>query len=36
MQNFNLLKVLGAQEKPVMIKRGLSSTYEEWLMSAVV
>ncbi len=34
MQNFNLLKVLGAQEKPVMIKRGLSSTYEEWLMSA--
>lgn len=34
MQNFNLLKVLGAQSKPVMIKRGLSSTYEEWLMSA--
>ena len=34
MQNFNLLKVLGSQEKPVMIKRGLSSTYEEWLMSA--
>jgi len=34
MQNFNLLKVLGAQPKPVMIKRGLSSTYEEWLMSA--
>ena len=34
MQNFNLLKILGAQEKPVMIKRGLSSTYEEWLMSA--
>lgn len=34
MQNFNLLKVLGTQEKPVMIKRGLSSTYEEWLMSA--
>lgn len=34
MQNFNLLKLLGAQEKPVMIKRGLSSTYEEWLMSA--
>ncbi|MPM32154.1 Phospho-2-dehydro-3-deoxyheptonate aldolase [bioreactor metagenome] len=34
MQNFNLLKVLGAQEKPVMIKRGMSSTYEEWLMSA--
>ncbi len=34
MQNFNLLKVLGAQDKPVMIKRGMSSTYEEWLMSA--
>lgn len=34
MQNLNLLKVLGAQEKPVMIKRGMSSTYEEWLMSA--
>jgi len=34
MQNFNLLKVLGSQEKPVMIKRGLSSTYEELLMSA--
>lgn len=34
MQNFNLLKVLGKQQKPVMIKRGLSSTYEEWLMSA--
>lgn len=34
MQNFDLLKVLGKQEKPVMIKRGLSSTYEELLMSA--
>ena len=34
MQNFNLLKVLGALKKPVMIKRGMSSTYEEWLMSA--
>ena len=34
MQNFNLLKTLGAQNKPVMIKRGMSSTYEEWLMSA--
>ncbi len=34
MQNFNLLKILGSQEKPVLIKRGLSSTYEEWLMSA--
>ncbi|MBR4941704.1 MAG: 3-deoxy-7-phosphoheptulonate synthase [Clostridia bacterium] len=34
MQNFDLLKVLGHQKKPVMIKRGLSATYEEWLMSA--
>ena len=34
MQNFNLLKVLGSQKKPVMIKRGMSSTYEELLMSA--
>ncbi len=34
MQNFNLLKELGAQSKPVMLKRGMSATYEEWLMSA--
>ena len=34
MQNFNLLKELGRQSKPVMIKRGMSATYEEWLMSA--
>ena len=34
MQNFNLLKELGGQKKPVMIKRGMSATYEEWLMSA--
>lgn len=34
MQNYNLLKVLGAQDKPVMIKRGMNATYEEWLMSA--
>ncbi|MBQ9932074.1 MAG: 3-deoxy-7-phosphoheptulonate synthase [Firmicutes bacterium] len=34
MQNFNLLKLLGSQKKPVMIKRGLANTYEEWLMSA--
>jgi 3-deoxy-7-phosphoheptulonate synthase len=33
-QNFNLLKALGAQDKPVMLKRGMSTTYEEWLMSA--
>jgi len=34
MQNFQLLKELGRVDKPVMIKRGLSSTIEEWLMSA--
>ena len=34
MQNFDLLKAVGQQEKPVMIKRGMSATYEEWLMSA--
>ena len=34
MQNFDLLKAVGHQDKPVMIKRGMSATYEEWLMSA--
>lgn len=34
MQNFNLLKELGKIHKPVILKRGLSATYEEWLMSA--
>ncbi len=34
MQNFNLLKLLGTQEKPVLLKRGMCATYEEWLMSA--
>lgn len=34
MQNFDLLKAVGQQDKPVMIKRGMSATYEEWLMSA--
>ena len=34
MQNFRLLKELGTIHKPVILKRGLSSTYEEWLMSA--
>jgi 3-deoxy-7-phosphoheptulonate synthase len=34
MQNFALLKELGKIGKPVMIKRGLSATIEEWLMSA--
>ena len=34
MQNFNLLKELGHQKKPVLLKRGMSATYEELLMSA--
>ena len=34
MQNFQLLKALGKAKKPVMLKRGLSATIEEWLMSA--
>lgn len=34
MQNFDLLKEVGASGKPVLLKRGLSSTIEEWLMSA--
>lgn len=34
MQNFNLLKELGTIHKPIVLKRGLSSTFEEWLMSA--
>ncbi len=34
MQNFELLKELGKQRKPILLKRGLSSTLEELLMSA--
>ncbi len=34
MQNFNLLKEVGATRKPVILKRGLSSTIKELLMSA--
>ena len=34
MQNFALLQAVGAIGKPVMIKRGLTATYEEWLMAA--
>lgn len=34
MQNFALLKILGQQEKPVMLMRGHAASYEEWLMSA--
>ena len=34
MQNFHLLKALGKTKTPIMLKRGMSSTIEEWLMSA--
>ncbi|UCD15675.1 MAG: 3-deoxy-7-phosphoheptulonate synthase [Candidatus Omnitrophota bacterium] len=33
-QNFNLLKEVGQTQKPVILKRGLSTTIKEWLMSA--
>jgi 3-deoxy-7-phosphoheptulonate synthase len=34
MQNFRLLLEVGSTQKPVLLKRGLSSTIKEWLMSA--
>jgi 3-deoxy-7-phosphoheptulonate synthase len=34
MQNFALLKKIGAQDKPVLLKRGMSATIDEWLMAA--
>ncbi|MBX5435951.1 MAG: 3-deoxy-7-phosphoheptulonate synthase [Alicyclobacillaceae bacterium] len=34
MQNFSLLRAVGRSGKPVMLKRGLSATIEEWLMAA--
>ncbi len=34
MQNFDLLKQLGRLKKPILLKRGLNATYEEWIMSA--
>ncbi len=34
MQNFPLLQAVGGVRKPVMLKRGLTATYEEWLMAA--
>lgn len=34
MQNYTLLKELGKSDKPVLLKRGLMATIEEWLMSA--
>ncbi|MGJ5673992.1 MAG: 3-deoxy-7-phosphoheptulonate synthase [Nostochopsis sp.] len=34
MHNFSLLKKVGTQDKPVLLKRGMSATIEEWLMAA--
>ena len=34
MQNFELLKEVGKMDKPILLKRGLANTVEEWLMSA--
>ena len=34
MQNFDLLKQLGKVKLPILLKRGLNATYEEWIMSA--
>lgn len=34
MQNFDLLKAVGRTKKPVLLKRGLSATIEEWIMAA--
>ena len=34
MQNFDLLKQLGKTRRPILLKRGLNATYEEWIMSA--
>lgn len=34
MQNFDLLKAVGETDKPILLKRGMSATMKEWLMSA--
>ena len=34
MQKFDLLKQLGRTKRPILLKRGLNATYEEWIMSA--
>lgn len=34
MQNFDLLKQLGNLDRPILLKRGLNATYEEWIMAA--
>ena len=34
MQNFNLLRAAGHMKRPILLKRGLANTIEEWIMSA--
>lgn len=34
MQNFDLLKAVGRMHKPILLKRGMSATIEDWIMSA--
>ena len=34
MQNFSLLKAVGKSHKPILLKRGMANTIEEWIMSA--
>ena len=34
MQNYDLLREVGKMSRPVLLKRGMASSYEEWLMSA--
>ena len=34
MQNYGLLEAVGAARKPILLKRGMSSTIEEWLLAA--
>lgn len=34
MHNYTFLKELGKTKKPILLKRGIAATYEEWLMSA--
>ena len=34
MQNFDLLKQLGQLDRPILLKRGLNATFDEWIMSA--
>ena len=34
MQNFDLLKAVGKTKKPILLKRGLANTIEEWIMAA--